>query len=212
MHHFYHSWRHKTFDPDLKNSVDFDPLHSTHHQRFRFYRGRMMYCHGPSRILWFTVGAFAATWYHREYTRGQYTRGEFRGWGPCGNRRIEEWRAERAAEPAPREQRPANDVVQQKNETIAERSWRSASLPSFEDEEVRRKWDEKTRKAQETVRLLPNFRPIWNSNREILKSRLRACPSLHSTEFWLLRNPSKPYVASAFLSASAVNLQRLRFD
>ena len=111
-----------------------------------------MYCHGPSRILWFTVGALAATWYHREYARG-----EFRGWGPCGNRRIEEWRAERTAEAVMREQHSANNAGQQKNETIAGRSWRPASLPSFEDEEVRRKWDEKTRKAQETVRLLPNF-------------------------------------------------------
>jgi len=110
-----------------------------------------MYYHGPSRILWFTVGAFAATWYHREYARG-----ESRGWGPCGNRRIEEWRAERAAETATREQHPTNYAGQQKNETI-ERSWRSASLPSFEDEEVRQKWDEKSRKAQETVRLLSNF-------------------------------------------------------
>jgi len=56
-----------------------------------------------------------------------------------------------------REQHSANNAGQQKNETIAGRSWRPASLPSFEDEEVRRKWDEKTRKAQETVRLLPNF-------------------------------------------------------
>lgn len=107
----------------------------------------MLHYYGPSRILWFTVGAVAATWYHREYTRG-----EFRGWGPCGNRRIEEWRAERAADTARRDQHLTNNASQQKNnEAIGEWSWKPASLPPSEDEEVRRKWDEKTRKAQETV-------------------------------------------------------------
>jgi hypothetical protein len=149
-HHPYHTWRHRPFDPDFKN---FDPLRSTHFHRFQFHRGRMFYCHGPSRILWFAVGAFAATWYHREHARG-----EFRGWGPCGNRRIEEWRAERAAEAIRTEQHPTNDASQQRrNETTGEWSWRPASVPSSEDEEVRRKWDEKTRKAQETVRPLPDF-------------------------------------------------------
>lgn len=150
MHRFHHSWRHRSFDPDLKN---FDPFRSTHFRRFQFHRGRMMHYYGPSRILWFTVGAFAATWYHREYARG-----ESRGWGPCGNRRIEEWRAERAAETATREYRPTNDASQQKrNETVGEWSWKPASLPSSEDEEVRRRWDEKTRKAQETVCPSSNF-------------------------------------------------------
>jgi len=36
---------------------------------------------------------------------------------------------------------------QQKNEW----SWRPTTPPSFEDEEVHRRWEEKTRKAQETV-------------------------------------------------------------
>ena len=109
-----------------------------------------MYYRGPSRILWFAVGAFAATWYHRAHARG-----EFRGWGPCGNRRIEEWRAERAADSAMREQYPANQ--QKKNETTGEWPWRPASPPSLEDEEVRRRWEGKTKKAQETVCALFNF-------------------------------------------------------
>jgi len=40
---------------------------------------------------------------------------------------------------------------QQKNETTGEWSWRPATPPSFEDEEVRRRWEEKGKKAQETV-------------------------------------------------------------
>jgi len=106
-----------------------------------------MYYRGPSRLIWFAFGAFAATWYHRAHARG-----EFRGWGPCGNRRIEEWRAERAKETAMKEQFPTNTASQQKNnETTGEWSWRPTTPPSFEDEEVRRRWEEKTRKAQETV-------------------------------------------------------------
>jgi len=103
-----------------------------------------MYYHGPSRLLWFAFGAFAATWYHRTHARG-----EFRGWGPCGNRRLEEWRAERAAETAMKEQFPTNATSQQR--TIGEWSWRPAAPPPSEDEEVRQRWEEKTRKAQETV-------------------------------------------------------------
>jgi len=106
-----------------------------------------MYYRGPSRLLWFTFGAFAATWYHRAHARG-----EFRGWGPCGNHRIEEWRAGRAAETAMKEQFPTNTTGQQKrNEANGEWSWRPATPPPFEDEEVHRRWEEKTRKAQETV-------------------------------------------------------------
>ncbi|KAF9649221.1 hypothetical protein BDM02DRAFT_3186517 [Thelephora ganbajun] len=105
-----------------------------------------MYYRGPSRILWFTFGAFAATWYHRAHARG-----EFRGWGPCGNRRIEEWRAERAAEAAMKDQSTNTASQQTKNENIGEWSWRSATPPSPEGDEVRRRWDDKTRKAQETV-------------------------------------------------------------
>jgi len=102
-----------------------------------------MYYGGPSRLLWFTFGAFAATWYHRAHARG-----EFRGWGPCGNRRIEEWRAERAM----KEQFPTNSISQQKkNETAGEWSWRPTAPPSSEDEAVRRGWEEKTKEAQETV-------------------------------------------------------------
>ena len=134
-HHFNNPWRHSTFDP----------LHSTHFNDFRFYR-RMMYYRGPSRILWFAVGAFAATWYHRAHARG-----ELRGWGPCGNRRIEEWRAERAAM---KEQFPAHGASQSKQNEIApgEWSWRPSTPQSSEDEEIRRKWEDKTKKAQETVR------------------------------------------------------------
>jgi len=115
-----------------------------------------MYYRGPSRIFWFTFGVFAATWYHRAHARG-----DLRGWGPCGNRRIEEWRAQRIAETATREQFPANNANQQKkNETTGEWSWSPATPPSFEDEEVRRRWEEKTRKAQETVRALFGFWPF----------------------------------------------------
>lgn len=157
MHHP-HFWRHRTFDPDFWQTrfQNFDPLHSTHFDRFQFYRGRMMYYRGPSRIFWFTFGVFAATWYHRAHARG-----DLRGWGPCGNRRIEEWRAQRIAETATREQFPANNANQQKkNETTGEWSWSPATPPSFEDEEVRRRWEEKTRKAQETVRALFGFWPF----------------------------------------------------
>jgi len=155
MHHFYHSWRHRTFDPNFwqTNFQNFDPPHSSRFNHFRFHRGRMMYHYGPSRLLWFAFGAFTATWYHRAHTRG-----EFRGWGPCGNRRIEEWRAERAAETAMKEQFPTNTTSQpKKNETTGDWSWRPSTPPSFEDEEVRRRWEEKTRKAQETVRSPSGF-------------------------------------------------------
>lgn len=136
-HHFNNFWRHSSFDP----------LRSTHFEHFRFHP-RMMYYRGPSRILWFTVGAFAATWYHRAHARG-----EFRGWGPCGNRRIEEWRAGRAAEAAQKEQFPTHNASQSKrNETAGEWSWRPTVPQSSEDEEIRQKWEDKTKKAQETVR------------------------------------------------------------
>ena len=133
-HHFNHSWRHYSFDP----------LHSTRFHNFQFNR-RMMYYRGPSRILWFAVGAFAATCYHRVNPPR-----EFRGWGPCGNRRIEEWRAERAAM---KEQSPPQATSQPKqNETAAEWSWKPNVSQSFEDEEIRRKWEEKTKEAQGKVR------------------------------------------------------------
>jgi len=112
-----------------------------------------MYYHGPSRVLWFAFGAFAATLYHRTHTRG-----EFHGWGPCGNRRIEEWRTERAAETAMKEQFPTSTTSQpKKNETTGEWAWRPSTPPSFEDEVVRQRWEEKTRKAQETVRTPVRF-------------------------------------------------------
>ena len=150
MHHFYHSWKHRTFDPNFWQTrfQNFDPLHSSHFNHFRFHRGRMMYYRGPSRVLWFAFGAFAATWYHRAHARG-----EFRGWSHCGNRRIEEWRAERAAGTAMKEQFPGQ---QKKNETTGEWSWRPAPPPSSEDEEVRRRWEEKSKQAQETVRTSPD--------------------------------------------------------
>lgn len=139
-HHFSHFWRHTTFDP----------LSSAHFDHSRFHR-RMMYYRGPSRILWFAAGAFAATWYHRAHARG-----EIRGWGHCGNRRIEEWRAERAAEAATKDQFSSHSASQQKqNGTAGEWSWKPAVPPSFEDEEVRRRWEDKTKKAQETVRAIP---------------------------------------------------------
>jgi len=138
MHHF---WQTKF--------QNFDPLHSTYYNHFR---GRMMYYRGPSRILWFAFGAFAATWYHRTHHRG-----EFRGWGPCGNRRIEEWRAERAAGAAMKEQFPPNATSQEKkSETTGEWSWRPAAPSPSEDETVHRRWEEKTREAQETVRISSN--------------------------------------------------------
>jgi len=106
-----------------------------------------MYYRGPSRLLWFGLGAFAAVWYHRAHARG-----EFRGWGPCGNRRIEEWRAEKAAKTATKEQFPAHTTSRQEmKETVGEWSWRPAAPPSLQDEEVHRMWEEKTKKAQETV-------------------------------------------------------------
>lgn len=133
-HHSNHFWRHNTFHPP----------HSTHFDHFRFYQ-RMMYYRGPSRIIWFAVGAFAATWYHRAHARG-----EFRGWGPCGNRRIEEWRVERAAM---KEQFPTHSASQPKqNEPAGEWSWKPSVPQPFEDEEIRRNWEDKTKKAQETVR------------------------------------------------------------
>lgn len=47
---------------------------------------------------------------------------------------------------------PTHGASQQRpNETTGEWSWRPATPPSFEDEEVRRKWEDKTKKAQETV-------------------------------------------------------------
>ena len=56
-----------------------------------------------------------------------------------------------------REQFPAHSASQHgPNETTGERSWRPATPPSFEDEE-RRKWEDKTKKAQETVRSFPDF-------------------------------------------------------
>ena len=144
MHHFWQT-----------RFQDFDSLRSGHHNHFRHYKGRMMYYRGPSRLLWFAVGAFAATWYHRAHVRG-----EFRGWGPCGNRRIEEWRAERAAGTALKEQFPTNAASQEKkNETTGEWSWRPAAPPLTEDDAVRRRWEEKTREAQETVRIPQNNPP-----------------------------------------------------
>ena len=57
-----------------------------------------------------------------------------------------------------KEQYPTHNADQQKkNEAPGEWSWRPASLPSLEDEEVRRRWEEKTRRAQETVRPLSDF-------------------------------------------------------
>ena len=144
MHHFYNSWQ--------TRFQNLDPLHSTHSNHFRFHRGRMMYYRGPSRLLWFAVGAFTATWYHRAHARG-----EFRGWGPCGNRRIEEWRAERATEAAMKDQFP---TTQQKgNETTGEWPWRPTARPPSENEEVHRRWEEKAKKAQETVCILSYFNP-----------------------------------------------------
>lgn len=144
MHRFHNYWH--------TRSSNFDPLHSTHFDPFQFRRGRMFY-RGPSRVLWFAVGAFAATWYHQTHPRGEFPR-----WGHCGNRRIEEWRAGRATESAMKEQYPTHNADQQKkNEAPGEWSWRPASLPSLEDEEVRRRWEEKTRRAQETVRPLSDF-------------------------------------------------------
>jgi len=104
-----------------------------------------MYYRGPSRLLWFAFGAFAATLYHRTHVQG-----EFRGWGPCGNRRIEEWRAERAVGNTMKEQFPTTSQ-EKKNEATGERSWRPAASPLSEDDAVRRRWEEKTREAQETV-------------------------------------------------------------
>jgi len=119
-----------------------------------------MYYRGPSRLLWFAFGAFAATCYHRANARG-----EFRGWGPCGNRRIEEWRAERAAGTAMKEQFPTNTASQEKkNETTGEWSWRPVPPPLSEDDAVRRRWEEKTREAQETVRISSNHLTRWYSN------------------------------------------------
>jgi hypothetical protein len=50
----------------------------------------------------------------------------------------------------------ANNPNQQKqNETTGEWSWKPAASPappSFEDQEVYRRWEEKTKRAQETVR------------------------------------------------------------
>ena len=61
-----------------------------------------------------------------------------------------------------REQYPTHNADQQKrNEAIGEWPWRPASSPSLEDEEVRRRWEDKTRRAQETVRLLPSFTISW---------------------------------------------------
>ena len=143
----HHSWQ--------TRFQNFDPSHSTHYNHFRHHQRRMMYYRGPSRVLWFAFGAFAATLYHRAHARG-----EFRGWGPCGNRRIEEWRAERAAGSAMNEQFPRSTTNQEKkNETTGEWSWRPAAPPLSEDETVRRKWEEKTREAQETVRISSNYRP-----------------------------------------------------
>ena len=113
-----------------------------------------MYYRGPSRLLWFAFGALATTWYHRAHARG-----EFRGWGPCGNRRIEEWRAERATETAMKERFPSNTTTQQKNEAVGEWSWRPAAPSSPEDEEVRRRWEDKARNAQQTVCVSSDFHP-----------------------------------------------------
>ena len=57
-----------------------------------------------------------------------------------------------------KEQFPTNTTSQpKKNETTGDWSWRPSTPPSFEDEEVRRRWEEKTRKAQETVRSPSGF-------------------------------------------------------
>lgn len=107
-----------------------------------------MFYRGPSRFLWFAFGAFAATCYHQTQTRG-----ESRGWGRCGNRRIEEWRAERAA----REQWPTNTSYQEKNETTTGKCPRTPAAPPLsEDDVVRRRWEEKAKDAQDTVRISSN--------------------------------------------------------
>ena len=54
-----------------------------------------------------------------------------------------------------KEQSPANTPSQQRS--AGEWSWRPATPPSPQDEEVHRKWEEKTRKAQETVCASFNF-------------------------------------------------------
>jgi len=83
-----------------------------------------------------------------------------------------------------KEQFPTNTTGQQKrNEANGEWSWRPATPPSFEDEEVHRRWEEKTRKAQETVRISSNFDPAGVLTEHFYaKFRLRTCPSQRSTE------------------------------
>ena len=178
MHpHFKHFWRHSAF-----YSSPF--LHFEHSSPHR----RMFYRYGPSRLIWFTVGAFAATWFHRSHARG-----EFRGWGPCGNRRIEEWRAERAAEAAVNEQFPTRGASPQGNNAAGSWSWRPAAPPSSEDEAVRRKWEEKTKQAQETVRVSSGSDPsgVLTMTYELSTFRLPICPSPRLTESWSLRSPSR---------------------
>ena len=129
---------------------NFDLLRSAHYNPFRH---RMMFYRGPSRFLWFAFGAFAATCFHQTQARG-----ESRGWGRCGNRRIEEWRAERAAGTGMKEQCPSRATGQErKNETTGDWSWRPTAPPLSEDDAVRRRWEEKTKDAQETVRISSNW-------------------------------------------------------
>ena len=136
---------------------NFDSLRSTHYNPFRH---RMMFYCGPSRIVWFAFGAFAATFYHRT----QQARGEYPGWGPgwgppWGPRRVEEWRAERAAGTDVRERCPLKAASQErKNETTRDWSWRPTAPPLSEDDAVRRRWEEKSKDAQETVRIPSNYR------------------------------------------------------
>lgn len=196
MHHF---WRTKFHN--------FDPSRPTHSNYFQSHQGRMMYYRGPSRFLWFTVGAFAATWYHRAHARG-----EFRGWGPCGNRRIEEWRAERAAGAAIKEQFPTNTARQpNKTEAPGEWSWRPAAPLSSEDEVVRRRWEEKTREAQETVRIFARLQSGSVLTEDFLN------PGRRPVRVCSRRNPGRCGISQSrkwdlHSSVSAVNVQRLRFE
>ena len=51
-------------------------------------------------------------------------------------------------------------TTQQKgNETTGEWPWRPTARPPSEDEEVHRRWEEKAKKAQETVCILSYFNP-----------------------------------------------------
>ena len=64
-----------------------------------------------------------------------------------------------------KEQCPSRTVSQEKkNETTGDRPWRPAAPPLSEDDAVRRRWEEKTKDAQETVRISSNYLTPWCSN------------------------------------------------